>query len=479
MRRWIALAARIYPRDWRARYGDEFDALLEDARADGRQLVNVVQGAFAMQLTNGMAHLRVAGAMALAGAILAIAASFCVPPRYVASALVRIVPELDAGQPAAEDVVAREAENRIVELRKELVSRHSVAQLVQNPKLDLYRAERERTTLEDVMEQMADGGDIQLRPVDAPGSNGAAFRVSFSYPEKEKAHAALEELLATLDQRNADINLSSALDWERLWSQPIPFSESLDVIEPASLPASLVEPRREIFIAWGAAGGLALGLLAVMFRRHPGVSLRAAAFGMAGCAVAAGVSLLIPERQTFTAKAALRISAPFDPQHISGAVAAIPVREWVQRLSREVLSPERLQERLGPRKEVLQGLRPRDIDIHMQDSMNPAGSSFEIAYTDGDKVFARQVVLALVTFFMGQYSDDRSSMAGKHGAGEDLQVVDNGKVVTVAESATHNRLTVMLAGALLGILLGLLLSRGQSPHGPARRGYSRPISAVN
>jgi len=45
MRRWIALAARLYPRSWRDRYGEEFDALLEDATADWQQFLNVAQGA--------------------------------------------------------------------------------------------------------------------------------------------------------------------------------------------------------------------------------------------------------------------------------------------------------------------------------------------------------------------------------------------------------------------------------------------------
>jgi len=35
MRRWIILAGRLYPRDWRDRYGEEFTAVLEDARPTG------------------------------------------------------------------------------------------------------------------------------------------------------------------------------------------------------------------------------------------------------------------------------------------------------------------------------------------------------------------------------------------------------------------------------------------------------------
>ena len=53
MRRCIRPAARLYPHVWRARYGEEFDALLEDARASPREFVDVLTGAAKMQLAKG------------------------------------------------------------------------------------------------------------------------------------------------------------------------------------------------------------------------------------------------------------------------------------------------------------------------------------------------------------------------------------------------------------------------------------------
>jgi hypothetical protein len=40
--RWLV---RLYPRDWRARYGKEFEALLEDGSDDFRTIVNVLRSA--------------------------------------------------------------------------------------------------------------------------------------------------------------------------------------------------------------------------------------------------------------------------------------------------------------------------------------------------------------------------------------------------------------------------------------------------
>jgi hypothetical protein len=39
------LLVRLYPRDWRARYGEEFEALLQDSRGGFRALVNVTWSA--------------------------------------------------------------------------------------------------------------------------------------------------------------------------------------------------------------------------------------------------------------------------------------------------------------------------------------------------------------------------------------------------------------------------------------------------
>ena len=44
----------LYPRAWRDRYGDEFDALLAQARAGGfRDLIDLLNGAVVMRIRTG------------------------------------------------------------------------------------------------------------------------------------------------------------------------------------------------------------------------------------------------------------------------------------------------------------------------------------------------------------------------------------------------------------------------------------------
>lgn len=50
MKRLIRLAARMYPKPWRDRYGDELEALLDDIGGGGRVAFNVLAGAILMQV---------------------------------------------------------------------------------------------------------------------------------------------------------------------------------------------------------------------------------------------------------------------------------------------------------------------------------------------------------------------------------------------------------------------------------------------
>jgi hypothetical protein len=49
MKRLIRLFAKVYPKPWRDRYGEEFEALLDDVGAGGRVSFNVLTGAISMQ----------------------------------------------------------------------------------------------------------------------------------------------------------------------------------------------------------------------------------------------------------------------------------------------------------------------------------------------------------------------------------------------------------------------------------------------
>ena len=85
MRPLLRAAARLYPRAWRARYGEEFDAFIDDLTPRWRDVLNILVGALIMQISR-LAALPVA--FAIGGAILGGAVSLAMPPVYASSSLV-------------------------------------------------------------------------------------------------------------------------------------------------------------------------------------------------------------------------------------------------------------------------------------------------------------------------------------------------------------------------------------------------------
>jgi hypothetical protein len=87
MKRLARVATRLYPRAWRRRYGREFDVLLDDVDIGWTDLAGILFEATAMQLK--VHGLTLAG-WTVAGALVGVAISLCIPPRYDSSAIVRL-----------------------------------------------------------------------------------------------------------------------------------------------------------------------------------------------------------------------------------------------------------------------------------------------------------------------------------------------------------------------------------------------------
>jgi len=85
--RLIRFAGRLYPASWRRRYEAEFEALIEDASRDWRDVLDVLLGALKMQLTT-WSFGKIAAAFGVACAVFCYALSFiAVPDKYNLSAL--------------------------------------------------------------------------------------------------------------------------------------------------------------------------------------------------------------------------------------------------------------------------------------------------------------------------------------------------------------------------------------------------------
>jgi hypothetical protein len=91
MKRVIRFLAHLYPAPWRARYGAEFDQLVEDSNPRWATVIDVIRGALNMQLQT-IAIGKLTACLTLGGALVGFAASFTVPSRWIARAEFRIGP---------------------------------------------------------------------------------------------------------------------------------------------------------------------------------------------------------------------------------------------------------------------------------------------------------------------------------------------------------------------------------------------------
>jgi uncharacterized protein involved in exopolysaccharide biosynthesis len=499
MRRWIALAANFYPQRWRERYGDEFLALLEDVRPTWRMCADVWRGAIQMQLRTGTAYWKLAGAMAVVGAIVAAGVSFSVPPRYVSSAILQITPTPDPVRPALALTLQDRAASQVAQMEEEILSRGQLAAIITNPSFDLYRGERARQPMEDIVLGMRN--DIRIEPIGTPTTTTnapMAFRVSFAYPDQWKARAVTRKLVTTILERNVWVNQYRARMWETFWRDevaashaesvtPAPTGLEITVLDPASLPEKPLTPNRATYMAWGLGAGLLLGLLAaIALRRRHGVR-QLAGFAVAGCALAGAASFLIPDRYTSTA--VMRITPPMITEDPLAMPVLPSVAERLQVWKPQILSRANLARMIQhprldlypkertttPLEEVIAKMLDRDIRIA---PMNPAHAvhaapgAFTISFSYPDPAKAQAVVRELVTAFaelnitQARASAPSSSSIRKdleeHKAGENLEVLDPASLPQAP--IAPDRLAIAAAGLALGLLLGVtILWRRSSP----------------
>lgn len=87
MRRALQSLIFLYPKAWRDRYKNEFDALLEDVSITWRTFFDVLGGAVKMQMKRGTAW-KIVAACGLAGVLAAGVFTLTIPKRYVSTAVI-------------------------------------------------------------------------------------------------------------------------------------------------------------------------------------------------------------------------------------------------------------------------------------------------------------------------------------------------------------------------------------------------------
>ena len=174
-----------------------------------------------------------------AGLVISVVVAFLWPDTYISQAMMRITPQ-QVSERLLPAVINTQMADRIGQMETEILSRSSLAQVIQKPSLNLYERRRLREPMEDIIEDMRNKS-IKIQVLNDPTGQNAgdrryasAFLIQFSYSDRYKSQAVVNELVAKfLDQnvnvqRNKAVLTESFLDDEQKTSK-----DKLDKLETA------------------------------------------------------------------------------------------------------------------------------------------------------------------------------------------------------------------------------------------------------
>jgi len=139
---------------------------------------------------------------AFAGLVLAVVTAFLWPDSYRATGMIRVVPPKVPNR-LIQTNISEAMTQRVATIYQDIISRSTLTNLIQTH--NLYPEDRKRLPMEDVVEKMRADIEVgEMRGLQRRDS-GAAFRVSFSYPDKRIAQKVCSDLIT----RFIDLSLSS------------------------------------------------------------------------------------------------------------------------------------------------------------------------------------------------------------------------------------------------------------------------------
>jgi hypothetical protein len=111
----------------------------------------------------------------------------------------------EAGSPQA---IQELAADYVAQLEQEILSRSDLASIILNPVLNVYQDERRQIPIKRVILHMRSDIRIQALPAGSPTTGVAPmpFRVSFAYPDPEKAQAVVRVLATRFSQYSVAVN---------------------------------------------------------------------------------------------------------------------------------------------------------------------------------------------------------------------------------------------------------------------------------
>ncbi len=154
----------------------------------------------------------IAGPM-FVGLVIATVAAFFWPDTYVSTAVMRVTPQ-QVPENLVPSAINSQMADRLQQMETEILSRTSLAEIIQKPSLNLYARERQSLPMEDIVQRMRNK-DIHLAPLNNVGGGGrnslsSAFTIQFAYPDRYKAQAVVRELVTKFTEQNVRFQQNQA-----------------------------------------------------------------------------------------------------------------------------------------------------------------------------------------------------------------------------------------------------------------------------
>jgi protein tyrosine kinase modulator len=146
-----------------------------------------------------------------AGLVISTVVAFLAQNTYVSEAKLLITPK-QVSDSIVKTTTNQELTERIGLMQQQILSRTTLSSIITDPRLDLYKEERAREPLEDVIETMRNR-DVKIVVDSVPGERRAsALSISFAYRNSTKARDTVQQLIAKFQE----VNTTSQRDTQNL-----------------------------------------------------------------------------------------------------------------------------------------------------------------------------------------------------------------------------------------------------------------------
>ncbi|MEI9973149.1 MAG: hypothetical protein WDO73_14530 [Ignavibacteriota bacterium] len=142
-----------------------------------------------------------------AGLVIAVVAAFFTRDVFVCTAAMQIRPSAVSNEllPSA----LGQMQQRLQQLNLEILGRDNLILLLQNPKFNLYPKEKARYAVDDVAEEFLRKA-IKIVPYGESANGGQAFRIVFSYPDRNVARLVVAELVSEFQVKDGQFQLETS-----------------------------------------------------------------------------------------------------------------------------------------------------------------------------------------------------------------------------------------------------------------------------